>query len=487
LELFPILITCFELYLLFTVFVLLLDNREPAETFSWIFVFILFPGFGFFLYLMTGRNWTKTYDKKRKLPQFVAKQLVSIFKPLNDGQEETIKLMKSRTSVYQDDLMTLLYRNSNAILTLDNDVVIFHEGKSKYESLIKDIKAAKKFIHIEYFIWYSNDSWGRELQKLLSEKVKEGVEVKILYDYSGCFFTLSRGYVRDMRKAGIQMYPFFNYLSPFKMHTLNYRNHRKIVVIDGTIGYTGGMNIGEEYATGGKKYKSWRDSHVRVEGECVAVLQAIFAIDWFNTTSQEEIFDPKYYLIGKDVKSERFLPIQFPTSGYDSTWPSILHLYFGLITMAQKNIYISSPYFIPDQSLLMALKTAAMRGKDVRIMMTGVPDNPVPYWAAFSYFEDLLKAGVKIFQYEAGFMHAKVFSIDSRICSVGSANFDIRSLRLNYEINAVMYDEKATKEVDAQFIEDLTHCREVTLAQLNQASIPVRLRNSLLRLISPIL
>lgn len=481
-------LTLFELYLIFTVIVLLLDNRDPAETFAWIFVFILFPGFGFVLYLVTGRNWKKSYNREGKLQQFIAKYLLPIFKTHIDHQEETIRLMKNKAVVYQDDLMTLLYRNSHAVLMLANEIKIFHDGKSKFESLIEDLQRAEKFIHLEYFIWRSNDAWGEVLKKVLLKKAAEGVEIRILYDFSGCFFTLSRRYVAELRRAGIQIYPFFNYLSNFRFHTLNYRNHRKIAVIDGKIGYTGGMNIGEEYATGGKRFKSWRDTHIRLEGEAVGVLQAIFAIDWFNTVNQENIFDLKYFASLNDEKNaKRYLPVQIPTSGYDSPWPSILHLYFGMITMAQKNIYITSPYFVPDQTLLMALKTAAMRGIDVKILMTGVPDNPVPFWAAFSYFEDLLKAGVRIFQYKKGFLHAKVFSSDSKVCSIGSANFDIRSLRLNYEINAVIYDERTAKEADDQFEKDLKHSEEITLLKFNRVSIVARLRNSILRLISPIL
>ncbi len=483
-----ILLLVFYIGCLWALISLLLENREPAETFAWIFIIIIFPIFGFFIYMMFGRNWKNSYDHKRRLPQFEAKNLVNLFKPLTDLQDQAIQQLKKNSSVYQDDLMTLLYRNSRALLTTNNKVKIFHDGKSKFESLFEDIKNAKQFIHLQYFIWRSEDTLGRKIKKLLIEKAKEGVEIRILYDFSGCLFLLKNKYIKELRKEKIEIYPFFNYLSNFKAHTLNYRNHRKIVVIDGNIGYTGGMNVGQEYIDGGKKYKSWRDTHLRLEGEAVGILQAVFAIDWYNTVEKEAIFDAKYFTAipeKGDLKGD--LPIQLPTSGFDSTWYSILQLYFTLITAAQKNIYIVSPYFIPDDSLLMALKTASMRGVKVTVLMMGVPDNLIPYWAAFSYFDELLRAGVKIYQYKAGFMHAKIVSIDGKISTIGTANFDIRSLKLNYEINTVFYQEKLTQGIDAQIKRDLEQSKEILLSDIKDASVFVRLRSSILRLMAGIL
>ncbi len=485
---FPLIVFVFQIYIIFTVIVLLLDNREPSETFAWIFIFILLPGLGFAVYLFAGRNWKKGYDQKEKLPQYIAKNLISLFKPIDQVQEKLIKMMSSRSKLQHNDLMMLLYRNSKSLLTVNNKVKVYHHGKEKFEDLIKDIQEAKSFIHLQYFIWYSNDTLGQELKKLLIEKAKEGVEIKILYDYSGCFFTLGRGYIRSLRKAGILIYPFFNYLSVFKTHTLNYRNHRKIAVIDGKIAYTGGMNVGQEYIDGGKRYKSWRDTHMRFEGDSVNILQAIFAIDWHNTVPKKDIFEKKYFpSLPETLELTGELPVQFPTSGYDSPWPAIMHLYFSFITMAEKSITIVSPYFIPDAGLLVALKTAAMRGVKVTVLMAGIYDNPMPYWAAFSYFEDLLKSGVQIFQYQKGFLHAKILSCDGRMCSMGTANFDIRSLKLNYEVNAVFYDQKLTGEIDQQISKDLEGSTEVTLADFNKIPIIVRLRNSLMRLFSALL
>ena len=488
----PLVLLLFQLYIIVTIFYLLLDNREPSETFAWIFIFILLPGFGLFLYFIMGRNSRnnrKWYDHTKKLPQIIPKSLVALFKPLDDVQEKIVAAVKNRLQTYQDDLMMLLYKNSKALITSNNRVTFFHDGQSKFDALFADIEKAKRFIHMEYFIWYSDeDVLARKMKELLIKKAGEGVEVRILYDYSGSFLTLKRPYKKELRKAGIKIYAFFNCLSQFKFHTINYRNHRKIVVIDGEVAYTGGMNVGQEYIDGGTRFKSWRDTHLRLEGGSVNLLQVIYAIDWFNTTDDKICFDPKYYSeIEESAKETGPLPIQLPTSGYDTQWPALLHLYFTMITMAQKNISIVSPYFVPTESLLTALKTAAMRGIRVTVLMTGVADNPITYWAAFSYFDELLRAGVKIFQYEKGFMHAKMLSIDGKMCTVGTANFDIRSLKLNYEVNAVFYDEDTTKGIDAQIALDLKGCREVVLTEMTKLSIPVRLRNSLCRLLANIL
>ncbi len=484
-----LMLVLFQVYIIVTIVYLLLDNREPAETFAWIFVFILLPGLGVVLYYLMGYNGRKRYNRDKKLPQIIAKNLVAMFKPLIAVQEEIIGAVKNQRQTYQDDLMMLLYRNSKALITSNNRVTWFHDGRSKFDELFADIEQAKRFIHMEYFIWYSDqDALGRKLKELLIKKAKEGVEVRILYDYSGCLLTMKRAYREELREAGAHIYPFFTYLSGFSLHTMNHRNHRKIVVIDGEVAYTGGMNVGQEYIDGGKRFAFWRDTHFKLEGGSVNLLQAIYAIDWFNTTDEETCFDPKYFSgIEESAKGAGTLPMQLPTSGYDTPWPALLHLYFAMITMAQRHITIVSPYFVPEASLLTALKTAAMRGLDVTVLMTGVPDNPLPYWAAFSYFDELLKAGVKIFQYQKGFMHAKMISIDGKICTAGTANFDIRSLKLNYEVNAVFYDEQTTKDLDAQIALDLKECKEVALTDLKGISLAAKLRNSLARLLANIL
>lgn len=311
---------------------------------------------------------------------------------------------------------------------------------------------------------------------------RPGVSVRILYDSVGNY--LSKRYLKRLRRDGIQVYAYYNYLSPFKLHTLNYRNHRKMVIVDGNTGYIGGMNMGEENINGGKRFPSWRDTHMRVQGQSVTVLEEIFAVSWLNTTSEVlDFIDPVPLSAGKPG----LLPIQITTSGPDSEWESIKQLYFLLISSAEETIFIHTPYFIPDSSIGLSLKTAALSGVDVRIMLTGLPDKHLPYWAVMTFLQDLLAAGVRIFHYTKGFMHAKTIVVDSNACSVGTANMDIRSFQLNYEINALIYDENISRAIEEIFYRDMESSKEFTMEDYNRIHTVKHLRNSLARLFAPLL
>lgn len=307
------------------------------------------------------------------------------------------------------------------------------------------------------------------------------MKVRILYDSLGNY--LSGRYLKQLRRSGIQIYPYYNFLSPLKLHTLNYRNHRKMIIIDGSTGYMGGMNMGEEYITGGKRFPAWRDTHIRLQGESVVVLQGIFSVSWTNTT--KETLDMKTVI--PDLYPEiANVHIQVTASGPDSQWESIKQVYFLLISSAEQSIFIQTPYFIPDASIVMALKTAALSGIDVRIILTGWVDKRLPYWAAHTYLRDLLEAGVRFYYYTKGYMHAKTILVDSQTCSIGTANMDIRSFALNYEINALIYDEIIAKILETQFMVDLEFSREFTRENYDRLSRLKRLRNSLAKLFAPL-
>ncbi len=482
-QLIPFLVVSFYIYLVITVVLLLLDNREPSSTLAWVFVFLLFPIVGVLIYIFVGRNWRRTNRKTKLSQQFVEKQLAEILSPLVNRQEiEIRKLSEHQTLCKKKKLFHLLAESSNSILTTTNDITVLQDGHEKFERLKADLREARQFIHLEYFIW-RNDQLTEEIKDILIERARQGVEVRILYDAIGSIF-LKKAYIESLRREGIHIYPYFNFLSLFKIHTLNYRNHRKIVVVDGKVGYNGGMNMGQEYVDGGKRFDMWRDSHLRIEGESVAVLQGVFTTSWFNTT-EENLFDPKYF--PRVMHTDDGVPVQITTSGPDSQWPSIKHLYFTLISQAENTVYIQSPYFVPDPSVHMALKMAALSGLDVRVIIAGVPDKRLPYWSAYTYFKDLLKAGVRIFHYQKGFMHAKTIMIDSEICSVGTANMDVRSFHLNYEINTLIYDDQLTKSLENDFMTDLKDSREFTLRDYGRLNEAVKLRNSLARLLAPLL
>lgn len=479
----PVLVLSFHVYIVVTLVLLLLDNREPSSTLAWVMVFVLLPVIGVIIYILFGRNWKRLDKKKMFAKQFLEKKLADVLAPLINWQSEEVKKLESQTDLFhRKKLFHLLSKSSHAILTTTNKIKILQNGAEKFPALKEDLKNAKDFIHMEYFIWRV-DPLTQEIKQILLEKAAQGVEVRVLYDALGSIF-MKKSYVQELRAGGVEIYPYFNFLSSWKIHTLNYRNHRKIVIIDGKIAYTGGMNMGQEYIDGGRQFDYWRDTHLRVEGETVALLQGIFTVSWFNTT-KTELFDPKYY--PRVMHEDKKLPVQVSTSGPDSQWPSIKQLYFRLITLAEKKVYIQSPYFIPDPSVHAALKSAALGGLDVRIIIAGVADKNLPYWSAFTYFKDLLQAGVRIYHYKKGFMHAKTIIIDSDVCSVGTANMDVRSFHLNYELNLLIYDAPSAMRLEEDFKNDLKDSREFTLSDYGKLGEEVKLRNSLARLLTPLL
>ena len=308
--------------------------------------------------------------------------------------------------------------------------------------------------------------------------------MRLLYDPLGTQGRLNRNYFREMRKAGIRVAP----TSPlYHLHTISYRNHRKITIIDGTIGFTGGMNIGLEHLSGGQGFTFWRDTQVRMVGEAAAALQSVFMVDWYNAV-KENLFDRSYFPTVVSKPTEGDVPVQILTSGPDSQWSAIRQLYFAMITSAQRHVYIQSPYFILDPTIAEALAAAALAGIKVHVMLTArASGDPVPGWASNTYVQDVVAAGVRVFFYEKGYLHAKTITIDSEICSIGSANIDIRSFSINYEINAVLYSQQLAMELEKDFDRDLAHCTEFDPAEYRGRNPVVRFRDSVARLLSPLL
>lgn len=476
-----VLIVLLYVYIFITIFYLLLDNRETATTLSWLLVFLFFPFVGIVFYFLFGRGMRKKV-RKTLLRQNLEGRLAGQGRAMVERQKRVMDVLLGRyVTPAEKKLMRLMYRNSDSILSSKNQVRVFFNGRDKFDQLMEDLGKAQRYIHMEYFIW-KNDYLSQKVVRILQERAAQGVEVRILYDAIGNY--LSGRYRRKLRAMGIKIYPYFNFASPFRIHTLNYRNHRKIVLIDGTTGYLGGMNMGEEYIDGGRRFPHWRDTHLRIQGEAVAVLQEIYKVSWFNTTREELTMESDTAF---DTMEGDPVHVQITTSGPDSAWESIQQLYFLLISSAEHSIYIHTPYFIPDASIVMALKTAALGGIDVRIILTGLLDKRLPYWAALTFIGDLLTAGVRFFYYNRGFMHAKTIVVDDKCCSVGTANMDIRSFQLNYEINALMYDELLAGKIVAMFYQDLEFCREFTRADYDKISRPSQLRNSLARLFAPLL
>jgi len=484
-EFFTIVVYLFTIFnFVCAIFVVFFERKNPGVTWAWLMVLTVIPVFGFIIYLVFGFE-----GRKHTIFVLKAKNDEILFKDYIKNNTKGLKqqldfvsqknILKTPNTEYLNDIVLLNLITSASPFTKNNSIKIFNEGNSKFESLLNDIKNAREFIHLQYYI-VRDDKLGNKIISALSEKAKEGVEVKFLYDGMGNVRN-SRGFNKPLINAGGEVKLFL----PPKFIRINYRNHRKICVIDGKIGYIGGLNIGDEYLGKVKRFGFWRDSHIRVVGESVKSLELRFIADWNFASSNRLGIEKKYF---PDIeKQKNGINMQIISSGPDCKWNSIQYGYFKMITESDKSIYIATPYFVPDDSILEGLKTAALSGIDVRIIIPAHPDHPFVYWSSLSYLGELLEAGVKCYKYEKGFIHSKLITMDGIITSIGTANMDIRSFKLNFEINAFIYDEKLTGEFNKQFEIDFKDCMQITKQWYESRSRITRIKESVSRLISPML
>ena len=378
-------------------------------------------------------------------------------------------------------LIPLLLNNTQSPITVNNSCKVLNNGNETFEEMLKAIDLAKNHIHMEYFI-IRESVIGDLFREALIKKAREGVEVRLIYDAVGSW-NLKKSFFQPLTEAGIIVKPFLPVTLPLFGNRLNYRNHRKILIVDGKVGFLGGLNIGDEYLGKDKKFGFWRDLHLKIQGEALYVLQAIFLMDWFFV-SKEEI-DATRYFPPQGHCGEQL--IQIASSGPDSYWQSIQQAYFVAIAAAKEYVYIMSPYLVPDESILMALKTAAISGIDVRILLPGRPDHYTVFWASRSHFMELLEAGVKIYEYQKGFVHGKMILVDDLLTTIGTANLDIRSFQLNFEVNAFIYDRDLCIEVKEEFMKDLGDSQQVDKYDYRKRKLPHRIKESLARIFSPVL
>lgn len=460
------------------------EHRNPASTWAWLMVITFIPVLGFICYLIFGKESKKeeTFKKKAENDYVTYHGYMETMDKYSNMISNQKKAIEQKADIIDNSThndLAYLHINSGNCLTYNNDVKMYFDGNDKFDDLIKDIRNAKKFIHLEYYI-IRNDKLGKKLADELEKKAREGVEVRILYDGIGNPYL--PGHLFDgLEEAGGKTAGF---LPPFRIR-LNYRNHRKIAVIDGEIGYVGGINIGDEYLGRVNRYGKWRDAHIRIKGDAVDQLQLRFIMDWnFVSKSEVELSD-KYF--PEDKGSQGNVKMQIVSSGPDTKWQNIRNGFFKIMNEAEKNIYIATPYFVPDDGILSAIKVAALSGIDVRIMIPANPDHPFVYWASMSYLGELLKAGVKCYQYNDGFIHSKTICADGFISSVGTANMDIRSFDLNFETNAFIYDRNVCQAFENQYMKDIEKCTEITEEWYNKRSLLFRFREAVSRLISPML
>ncbi|MFC4023482.1 cardiolipin synthase [Oceanobacillus longus] len=458
--------------------IVFLERKDPTSSWAWLMVLLFIPIAGFFLYLIFGKPISKrrifTWDKRSRMgvKTAVQAQLRLI--------EEKEHIFNNQKLAPYADLVYLHLRNDDSIFSQNNHVDILTDGEEKFNALILDLQKATNHIHMQYYIMRS-DGLGGRLAEVLIKKANEGVDVRLLYDAMGSR-SLKKSYIKRLKNAGVMVEAFFPSKFIFNLK-INYRNHRKLTIVDGKVGYIGGFNVGDEYLGKNKKFGYWRDTHLRLTGDAVQNMQTRFILDWNQASHEKVQYDEHFY----NTSPSGDIGVQIVSSGPDSEWEQIKNGYIKMIMAAKEYVYIQTPYFIPDESLRDALRIAVLSGVDVKIMIPNKPDHPFVYWATLSNSGDLLNAGAEIFIYQNGFLHAKTIIVDGKIASVGTANIDVRSFRLNFEVNAFLYNPVIAEKLVQKFNEDIELSTQMTKKLYEKRSVGIRFKESISRLISPVL
>lgn len=476
-----------NIFLSFTV--IFLQRKQPNSVYAWLLFIWFFPIIGFIFYVLFSQKFSsKRVYRYRKLD--------------NERVNEELEMQRREISTsplqafynfgeYKDNIEYHI-NVSDALYSNNNEVDLFTDGKELFNQMFKDIENAKTSINVEFYI-INNDNLGNQFMDLLEKKAKEGVEVRVIYDEIGSS-SLKHKTIKKIRNAGGKIGAFLpsrlSFISKYVSTRINYRNHRKLVVIDGNIGYIGGFNVGDEYLGLKKKFGYWRDTHIRIKGDAVREMQWRFLTDW-STTGQEDIVlnDIKQFphLFPNNNNIEGDVGIQIVASGPDTVNQVIKQGYLKMITDAKHSIKITSPYFVLDNSMDEALKIAINSGIEVEILIPNKPDHPFIYPTTLSYAGDLVEYGAKVYKYQPGFVHSKVMTIDDSLSVVGSCNFDIRSFSLNFECSAFIYDKNLTHELNDHFEEDKKVSELYTLEKYKNRKRSLKIKESLSRLLSPLL
>ncbi len=469
------------LNIFFIIIVVFFERKKPESTLAWVLILFFVPYVGIVLYIIFGDFFRFGVRKKER------------DKLLND-EEYLRQISKQINYLENDDNLRKNYKwadlilmnsiDAKSLMTFDNEIETFNKASDKYDKLYEDIKNAKESIHISYYI-IRKDFYGKTLLDLLVKKAKEGVEVRLIFDHIGSKIT-SKRFFKPLIKAGGKVEKFFPSRIFLKLY-INHRNHRKMVIIDGKIGYLGGMNIGKEYANEDKKITPWCDKHIRIEGSAVISMQIQFFLDYLFVSNEkikwEDSNEFKKYYKSDNKKGNKM--VQIVSSGPDYKESNIRNNYLKMINNAKSSIIIETPYLILDESMMVALKLAASSGVKIKIIIPGVPDKKIVYYATLSYAKELMESGIEIYKYN-GFMHSKMIIVDDDIVSVGSANMDRRSFSLNFEMNAVIYDEvyneECTKMVNKELEDSVLYNEEK-----KKENIIVRIFEKIMRLFAPII
>lgn len=467
---FYIFLTIYIVTVLGTVIVVISENRNPLKSIAWIVVLLFFPIGGLIFYFFLGQDFRKQRMISRKSMKKINKHS-HCHEPKPDI---------SRLSASSAQEVLLLYHINYAKLHHGNAVEIFTEGGAMFQSLLENIEKAKHFVHLEFYI-FSDDKLGHELKELLCRKVKEGVEVRLIYDDVGCWGVENR-FFEQMQEQGVEVQSFLKVHFPAFANKLNYRNHRKIVIIDGEIGYIGGMNVADRYREG-LDWGVWRDTHILIKGPGVNALQCAYSVDWYFM-ERKLLWDAKYF---PKVEVAGDVSLQIATSGPIGEWKEIMLGIFKAIANAKKYVYIQTPYFLPTEALLQVLQCAALSNVDVRLMLPSRSDSKMVQMGGHSFVLAMLKAGVKVYFYLPGFLHSKMVVIDDELFTVGSANMDFRSFEHNFEANAFIYHARLTAEMKNTFLRDQKQSIRVNIREWRSRPLRQKAMESFARLFSPML
>lgn len=467
--------------ILLAITIVFFERRDPKTIWTWLLVLYFIPVLGFLLYLLIGQDMRKSRMFKNKEVEDAIQS--AVLKQEQKVKSREIFASGNEKMARYHDLVMYNLAAAKSVYTDDNEVEIYTDGKEYFTHLYEEMKNAKEFIHIQSYIIKNDELW-QGFEELLEQKVKEGVEVRVLYDSMGCRTMRKRDWDR-IRGKGIQLGEFFPALFGRLHLRINYRNHRKIIVIDGKTAYVGGFNIGREYVGLDKKFGYWRDTHLRLRGSSVVSLHIRFILDWDYSTKQNLFLNEK--LVKEFEAGNGREGVQIISSGPDTQNEEIRDNYQKLIGKARDHVYIQTPYLVPDEIILNEIKMAAYSGTDVRIMIPCKPDHPLVYWATYSYVGELLDAGVRCYTYDNGFLHAKGVMADGLVCCYGTANMDVRSFQLNFEVNATIYSPKTTEKLEAVFEKDLEYCTEITPELYAKRSLIIRIKEQFSRMFSAIL
>lgn len=469
------------------------EQRDIASTWAWLLVLTFLPILGFIIYLFIGRQLNQDQIFTIRAEQ---QKVVDQYKEQQQALLNERDLLPEQAHLKRELMLTSLFLNTNdALLTFGNQVTLFTDGKAKFAQLIKDIDQAEHHVHVEYYT-FASDRLGKCVLAALERAAARGVEVRVLYDQAGSRGTHPRFFHHLEELGGAAQAFIASSGSWLSTPRLNYHLHRKLVIIDGQVGYIGGFNIGDQYLGENPKFGYWRDSHLRVAGTATVMMQARFIMDWNTTcrkTKEQAITLSANYTnvqvtrLAKKATDSPGVPMQIVSSGPDNDNYAIHRGYQGIITSAREYVYIQTPYLIPEDAILEALIIAAKEGIDVRIMIPDRPDHPFVYRATEYFARYLTQNGVKVYAYHHGFLHAKTIVSGAHIASVGSANLDYRSYRLNFEVNAFSYDEGLTAKLKAAFERDLAECTLLTDDYFAEQSGWRHFKQYFSRLLAPIL